>query len=101
MIFNTIVAGSGGAAEEYTFTFRSATYTFQKGMTWEEWITSPYNTEHSAPLIIYGNGVYTNNRQYRMGYPSTTSNSYTYYVKNIDIVCNLGYFYRNMGGGAT
>ena len=30
-----------------------------------------------------------------------TLNSYTYYVKNIDIVCNLGYFYRNMGGGAT
>lgn len=87
---------TGGAIRRGTFTFLSATYTFDAGMTWEEWVSSSYNQEHTKPLAISDGYVFDKTLISKMMYPCDRS-TFARTVAAMDFVCNLSYLYTASG----
>lgn len=70
-----------------TFTIDGITYQAERGMTWEEWVNSSYNTDN---FIVYNNRISTN-RGAAGGSRVTTDSAYNNAVSSTDIIAAAYY----------
>lgn len=84
----------GGSAVQSTFTCNGVTYTFDVGMTWEEWVASGYSPE--GAYVGSSNNIAISGEYVR--YPARKP-SYAYNVSPSEMITNIDYFAIHDGSG--